>query len=97
MRQSNGEVYEVIKSFESFLGNLSGPEIQPFAVNLVKFLTKLFYQYAESARNNNKNLNESNNEDGDEEEDDTYGACHGCIACIRQIISAQNFPQQLYP
>lgn len=38
MKESHGEVQEIIKSFENFLGELDGNDLQPYAVNLVKFL-----------------------------------------------------------
>ena len=66
MRESNGQVYEVIKSFESFLGNLNGAQLQPFASDLIKFLTDLFYEYAESSKNSLRNNNDSSEDDDDD-------------------------------
>lgn len=47
MKESNGEVSEVISSFELFLKHLNGLHIKDCAVDLVKFLTSLFYEYHE--------------------------------------------------
>lgn len=64
MKESNGEVYEVIKSFELFLGHINGKDIANCAVDLVKFLEQLFYEYADQDRN--RGANNSNDENSSE-------------------------------
>lgn len=94
MKQSHGEVSTIIKSFESLLGSLSGADIQPYAVDLIKFLIDLFIEYSQSSGAPHSG---SSSEDEDGEEDESpYNASQGCIACIRQILAADKLPQELY-
>lgn len=54
MKESNGEVQEVIKNFENFIGEIDGKDLEPYAVNLVKFLLELYYEYENHNRNNSQ-------------------------------------------
>jgi hypothetical protein len=53
MKESNGEVYEVIKSFELFLGHIDGKYLENSGVGLVKFLVQIYYEHTQQPSNNN--------------------------------------------
>jgi hypothetical protein len=102
MKESNGEVYEVIKSFELFLGHIDGKYLEDCAVHLVKFLTQIFYEHAEQKSPKSPSASEEGGSDDglvdeDEEDENLCGARQGCLACIRQIISTENLPSGIYP
>lgn len=64
--------------------------------DLIKFLVGLFYEYTEQS---NTYVNSNNNEDSEDEDEDENpdNAKNGCLACIREILSNESLPSQVYP
>lgn len=62
-------MYEVIKSFELFLGHINGKDLENYAFDLVKFLTEVFYEHADQNNQNKINDQDENSEDDLEDED----------------------------
>lgn len=59
-----------MKSFQLFLKHLNGNHIKDCAIDLVKFLTGLFYEYHEQSNTTNVKITVNENDELSEEPDE---------------------------